>query len=72
MNQKVYPVPDGPKPEVTRQKETDNRLERVELDPSTYNRRLESLFKALGENVRLAPEKSQRIKEEIFNRLNEA
>ncbi len=71
MDPKVFPVPDGPKPEVTRQEKTESKLERVEVDPTTYNRRLETLFKALGENVRLAPEKSQQIKEEIFNRIKE-
>ena len=71
MDPKVFPVPDGPKPEVTRQKEADRRLERVEVDPTTYNRRLEMLFKALGQEVRLAPEKSQQIKEEILGLLKE-
>ncbi|MCP4229963.1 MAG: hypothetical protein GY771_07410 [bacterium] len=71
MEPKVFPVPDGEKQKITPQKEADRRLERVEVDPTTYNRRLETLFKALGQNVRLAPEKSQRIKEEIFDRIKE-
>lgn len=69
MNPKLIPRPDDARPEVPSGKARPGAVERVEIDPTTYNRRLEALFEALGQNVTLDPVKSQSIKEEIFLRL---